>query len=61
MRVDHTNIEEVLFDYVEGNLNHQQSTTLFEFLEKNPEYQGDLDAWQATIVNDDTAQYERAD
>jgi hypothetical protein len=62
MRIDNTNIEEVLFDYVEGNLSNQDSTSLFKFLDKNPQYQSDLDAWQATMVQDsDELEYNKMD
>lgn len=44
------NIDEWLFDHLEGNLDPSQTTMLQDFLAQNPEYSADLSAWKAAFV-----------
>ena len=53
------NIDRWLFDYVEGNLNSDQESTLENYILNHPELEVDLDMWRMsnikmsdTFVND---------
>ena len=47
----HENIDQWLFDRIEGNLSLEQEQELSLFLLLNPTYDIDLDAWEKSKVN----------
>lgn len=47
----HENIDQWLFDRIEGNLSEEQEQELNLFLLLNPSYDIDLDAWEKSKVN----------
>ena len=47
----HENIDQWLFDRIEGNLSFEQEQELSLFLLLNPSYDIDLDAWEKSKVN----------
>ncbi len=51
MNITEKNIEEVLFDYVEGNLSSDQISEVDHFIELNPKYKDDLEAWKLASIN----------
>ena len=56
MRLDHTeNIEELLFDYFEGNLSEEEKKEVKEFIDQQPQYLEDFRAWELSYVKDHTA------
>lgn len=48
--INEHNLDELLFDYLEGNLNPEQAAELSDFLSQNPQYAAELNAWQGTYV-----------
>lgn len=50
MKITHQNVDKWLFDYCEGNLNPADKKQLFAFIEENPEYREDLDAWKDSFL-----------
>ena len=46
----HENIDQWLFDLIEGNLSESQEQELRIFLLLNPEYEADLEAWKKSRV-----------
>ena len=46
----HENIDQWLFDLIEGNLSESQEQELRIFLLLNPEYEADLEAWEKSRV-----------
>lgn len=48
--INEHNLDELLFDYLEGNLNQDQAAELSDFLVQNPQYAVELEAWKGTIV-----------
>lgn len=55
------NIEEKIFEYFEGDLNSSESKELENFIQDNPEYQVDFDAWKESTVKAEPMQYKFAD
>jgi len=51
------NIDEWLFNHFEGNLNLDQQASLLDFLEANPHFKEDLDAWSNTSVESPEMEY----
>jgi type IX secretion system PorP/SprF family membrane protein len=51
------NIEEKIFDYFEGNLSSSEAKELQSFIQKNPEYQVDFDAWEQSTVPEESFKY----
>lgn len=47
----HENIDQWLFDFIEGNLSDAQIEELHVFLLLNPEYEADLKAWENSRVD----------
>lgn len=54
MKINSSNYEEWMIDYVEGNLSAEQQKELAEFMAFHPELQSELDAYQQTILQPDT-------
>lgn len=50
MRSIEKNIEEILFDYVEGNLSSTEKNKVDAFLKEHPKYKEDLEAWTVAYV-----------
>ena len=55
------NIEEKIFQYFEGELSADESLELEHFINNNPEYQIDFDAWKNSVVQDDQMKYKYMD
>ncbi|MCO5269672.1 MAG: type IX secretion system membrane protein PorP/SprF [Brumimicrobium sp.] len=52
------NIDQWLFEYMEGNLSSTQETQLMQFVAENPELAMELDAWKKTkISNSQTTEF----
>lgn len=51
------NIEEKIFEYFEGDLSASEAKDLESFIEANPEYQGDFDAWKKSSVEADPVEF----
>lgn len=49
-RIDPHNLDEMLFDYVEGNLDAHSREALQAYIEAHPELQVELQAWEQTRV-----------
>ncbi len=45
MKIDAQNIEEVIFDFHEGNLSDPEKAALMDFMHKNPEYEREFALW----------------
>ena len=50
--LNHSNIEEWMFDYHEGNLSDDQKTDLLNFIGKHPEYEEDFMIWGQSQVTE---------
>jgi|GEM_PF-4548067 len=50
MQINHSNIEECLFDYFEGNLSEQDKVELMSFIHQHPEYERDFAAWAQSFT-----------
>ena len=48
--INNSNIDEVLFDYFEGNLSSEEKNNVHSFLVANPQFQDEYDAWATTII-----------
>ena len=55
------NIEEKIFEYFEGELSSTESKELENFIQENPEYQVDFDAWKDSTVQAEPMEYKFAD
>ena len=55
------NIEEKIFQYFEGDLSADESLELENYINNNPEYQIDFEAWKNSVVQDDQMKYELSD
>ena len=53
--IDHSNIEEMMFDYHEGNLSESQQKDLLAYIDAHPEYKQDLLLWGNTFVTEPLA------
>jgi type IX secretion system PorP/SprF family membrane protein len=51
------NIEEKIFEYFEGDLSAAEAKDLENFVQTNPEYQADFDAWKSSSVEAEPFQY----
>ncbi len=51
INVEH--IEELMFDYFEGNLSPEKMKELEKFVQDNPSYQVDFDSWKDSYVEQD--------
>lgn len=58
--VNKNNIEEKLFDYFEGELTSSESTELEQFIDANPEFKTDFDAWEKSYLPQEEFTYDRA-
>lgn len=52
MRIGKENIEEVIFDFHEGNLSDEGKADLMDFLHKHPEYEKEFMLWAKTYHTD---------
>ncbi len=59
--ISKNNIDEVLFDYFEGNLSLQEKLEVDKFIGENPSFQKDFNAWENSFVEDDNLQYKHVD
>jgi type IX secretion system PorP/SprF family membrane protein len=59
--ISKNNIEEKLFDYFEGGLTSSEQTELNQFIEANPEFKVDFDAWGKSYLPQEEFVYDRAD
>jgi len=59
--ITHKNIEELMFDYFEGNLSTFEMAELEAFIAQNPVYQSDFNAWKESYAVEDTIEYPYAD
>jgi hypothetical protein len=48
----HDNIEEVFFNYYEGNMSEDEKVALFSFLDKNPSLYQDFTFWKDSYVHE---------
>lgn len=48
MRIGNENIDEVLFEYFEGNLSEQDKQEVKKFLDENPEHLDDFRLWEVS-------------
>lgn len=55
--INHTNIEEKFFDFVEGNLSLKEQELLKSFVLSNPEYSSDYEAWTQSKVLSEITTY----
>ena len=55
------NIEEKIFEYFEGELNSTESKELEDFIQNNPEYQVDFQAWKNSNIESEAMEYKFAD
>lgn len=53
MTINKQNIDEVIFEYLEGNLTIKDSNALMAFLDQHPEHKAELDAWEQSYVRED--------
>jgi len=51
------NIEEKIFEYFEGDLSATEAKDLENFIQTNPEYQQDFDAWKNSTVEAEPVQF----
>lgn len=51
------NFDRWMFDYLEGNLTPAETNEFEQFLELNPDFEADADAWQQAVVEDESIQY----
>ncbi|MFT6746172.1 MAG: type IX secretion system PorP/SprF family membrane protein [Glaciecola sp.] len=59
--INKNNIEEKLFDYFEGELTNSEKTELEQFVDKNPDYKTDFDAWEKSYLPQEEFTYDRVD
>lgn len=52
MSINSNNIDKWLFDYYEGNLSPSDIRKLEQFLQKNPDYYEDAEAWKDSFVEE---------
>ncbi len=50
--IDENNINDWLFDHFEGNLSGEETNQLMGFLEGNPKFQADFNAWGGSYVQE---------
>jgi len=55
--IDHSNLDEWLFDYFEGNLTLPEKEKLTCFLNKNPALKADYDSWKNSYINETEIAY----
>lgn len=55
------NIEEKIFEYFEGDLSAAEAKGLEDFIQANPEYQSDFDAWKSSSVEAEPVQFKHMD
>ena len=53
MIINNSNIEELMFDYFEGNLSPTEMSSLESFVASNPEFKEDFDAWKGSFVKEE--------
>lgn len=61
MNINKSNIDEVLFDYFEGNLSLHDKMQVDKFISENPSFQQDFKAWESSFVEDDHLQFKNVD
>lgn len=59
--INKNNIEEMMFDYFEGNLSSEEKSNVDSFVKENPEYQADFDAWSQASLPQENFVFERVD
>lgn len=59
--INKNNIEEKLFDYFEGELTNSEKTELEQFVDNNPDYKTDFDAWGKSYLPQEEFTYDRVD
>ena len=59
--VNKSNIEEKLFDYFEGSLSAAEKLEVDTFVQENPTYQADFQAWSKAQLPEEAFTYEHAD
>jgi hypothetical protein len=59
MKITRNNIDELLFEYFEGNLSENQKGRLMNFIHHNPEFNEDFSSWAQSYShkNEDTEDY----
>lgn len=57
MQFDANNIDERMFDYFEGNLNAQEMKELEHFVDQNPQYANDFEAWRMSFLEEKDKSY----
>ncbi len=58
--INKSNIEEKLFDYFEGNLSATEVSEVDNFVQNNPEFKSDFDAWKQSYLPAETFEYKHA-
>ena len=51
------NFDRWIFDYFEGNLTPAEASEFERFLELNPDFEADADAWQHAVIEDESIEY----
>lgn len=51
------NFDRWMFDYLEGNLSVSEKTSFENFLEQNPNYELESEAWKGAFVSDEAVEY----
>jgi len=51
------NFDRWIFDYFEGNLTPAEASEFERFLELNPDFEADADAWQHAVIKDEYIEY----
>ena len=59
--IDKNNMDQVFFDYFEGNLSGQERSAVDQFVSTNPSYLKDFQAWGNSYVQDDHLQFKNVD
>ena len=59
--IEKSNIEEKLFDYFEGNLSNSEVSEVESFIQNNPEFKSDFDAWKQSYLPIETFEYKHID
>jgi hypothetical protein len=54
--IDINNMDEIFFEYFEGNLNEADRIQVLDFVKKNPEYAEEFNSWGSSFLNEPIAE-----
>jgi type IX secretion system PorP/SprF family membrane protein len=57
--INKSNIEEKLFDYFEGVMTSSEKNEVDQFIDSNPEFKTDFDAWEKSFLPQENFTYDR--